>query len=189
VSYILQNRSDEAQKLLEGLISAHPRFEPAYKALGECYEGAGNATRMVELGKELQKLNPRNPQGWYLEGAGLLQEGRATTSSSLDEAMAALQKTIALEPSHVRAHFLLARALQEAGDANLAIAELQETLRLDPDHERAHYVLAQLYQKTGDTQRARSEFEKHKQIKERDRNMQYRRLLISIRDEGGEERK
>jgi Tfp pilus assembly protein PilF len=60
-------------------------------------------------------------------------------------------------------------------------------LAIDPDHERAHYVLARLYQKKGDTEKARVEFDRHNRIKERDRNMQYRRLLISIR-EGGEVR-
>ena len=86
VSYILQNRSDEAQRLLEGLIAAHPRFEPAYKALGECYEGSKNAKGLVDLGKALQQINPQNPLGWYLEGAGYLQEGRIE-SSPLDIAV------------------------------------------------------------------------------------------------------
>jgi Tfp pilus assembly protein PilF len=54
-------------------------------------------------------------------------------------------------------------------------------LSKDPDHERAHYTLARLYQKKGDLQNARLEFEKHKNIKVRDKNAQYRRLLISIR--------
>ena len=49
VSYILQNRRDEAQRLLEDLLAAHPRFEAAYKALGECYEDAANGERMVQL--------------------------------------------------------------------------------------------------------------------------------------------
>jgi tetratricopeptide (TPR) repeat protein len=183
ISYILQNRADEAQKLLESLISTHPRFEPAYRALGECYEGAGNSARMLELGRTLQIVNPSNAQGWYLEAAGLFQEGR-TGTPSLDGAIIALQKTIQLERSHTRAHFLLAKAFQEAGNYDRAIDELNQTLRLDPDHERAHYVLAQLYQRAGETQKARLEFEKHKQIKDRDRNIQYRRLLISIRDNG-----
>ena len=99
-----------------------------------------------------------------------------------------MRKTLQLDASNVRARFLLAKALQETGAEDLAIAELKQTLVIDPDHERAHYVLARLYQKTGDTERARLEFEKHRTIKERDRNTQYRRLLISIRDEGGAER-
>ncbi len=184
VSYILQNRSDEAQRLLEGLIAAHPRFEPAYKALGECYEGSKNAKGLVDLGRALQQVNPKNPLGWYLEGAGYLQEGRLE-SSPLDIAVNALRRALYLDPSNVRARFLLARALQETGAEDLAIAELKRMLAMDPDHERGHYVLARLYQKKGDTEAARLEFEKHKIIKVRDQKMQYRRLLISIRGEGG----
>jgi Tfp pilus assembly protein PilF len=74
--------------------------------------------------------------------------------------------------------------LQESGADQEAIAQLRETLRLDPGHERAHYVLGRLYQKMGQAEQARIELEKHKQIKERDRNAQYRRLLITMRDGG-----
>jgi len=62
------------------------------------------------------------------------------------------------------------------------IAELEQTLRIDPDHGRAHYVLARLHQKAGAAEAARREFDRHAQIKERDRNAQYWRLLISIRE-------
>ncbi len=181
VAYILQNRRDEAQRLLEALIGAEPRFEAAYKALGECYEDAGNAGRMVELGKSLQTVNPRNALGWYLEGAGLLQEGRIE-ATSLAGAMNALRNSLRLQPSNARAHFLLARALQESGADQEAIAELEQTLRIDPDHGRAHFVLARLHQKAGNTEAARIEFDRHSQIKKRDRDAQYRRLLISIRE-------
>lgn len=181
VAYILQNRRDEAQKMLEALIGAHPRFEAAYKALGECYEDAGNASRMVELGKSLQSINPLNALGWYLEGAGLLR-GARIGEASLDASTGALRTAVRLQPSYGRAHFLLARALQEGGAEQDAIAELEQTLRIDPDHERAHYVLARLYQKTGNAEAARREFGKHVQIKKLDTNAQYRRLLISIRE-------
>lgn len=183
VAYLLQNRREEAQHLLEALRVANPRFEPTYKALGECYEDSKNADGLLNLGRTLQTVNSKNPLGWYLEGAGFLQEGRIQ-SSSLDEAEAALRKSLQLDPSNVRAHFLLARALQESGAQDAAIAELKQVVRMDPDHERAHYLLARSYQKTGDTESAKVEFEKHKNIKARDQNAQYRRLLISIRDEG-----
>ena len=181
VAYILQNRRDEAQRLLESVIDAHPRFEAAYGALGECYEDAGNLKRMVELGKSLQSINPKNALGWYLEGAGLLHEGRIE-ATSLDGAARSLRTAVRLQPSNARAHFMLARALQESGEDTTAIAGLEQVLRLNPDHERAHYVLARLYQKAGKTDAARREFEKHARIKKSDRNAQYRRLLISIRE-------
>ena len=61
---------------------------------------------------------------------------------------------------------------------------MKQLLKMDPDHERGHYLLARLYQKSGDSESAKVEFEKHKNIKARDQNAQYRRLLISIREEG-----
>jgi predicted Zn-dependent protease len=181
VAYILQNRRDEAQKLLEGLIAANPRFEPAYKALGECLEDSGNATRMMELGRSLQSINPRNPLGWYLEGAGLLREGR-TGSDSLAAATKALRTASGLSPHDARTRFALARALQEGGADSEAVVELERVLQGDPDHERAHYVLARLLQKEGKTEAAKAEFAKHAQIKKRDANARYKRLLISIRE-------
>ena len=181
VAYLLQNRRDEAQRLLESVIDAHPRFEAAYGALGECYEDAGNLQRMVELGKSLQSINPKNALGWYLEGAGLLHEGRIE-ATSLDGAAKALRTAVRLQPSNARAHFMLARARQESGEDTAAIAGLEQVLRLNPDHERAHYVLARLYRKAGKTDAARREFEKHARIKKSDSNAQYRRLLISIRE-------
>jgi tetratricopeptide (TPR) repeat protein len=183
VAYLLQNRRDEAQHLLEAVRIANPRFEAIYKALGECYEDSKNADGLLDLGTTLQQVNPKNPLGWYLEGAGFLQEGRIEPSS-LDRAIAALRRSLQLDPSNVRSHFLLARALQETGAQDAAISELKQVLQMDPDHERAHYLLARLYQKSGDAERAKMEFEKHKNIKARDQNAQYRRLLISIREEG-----
>ena len=95
--------------------------------------------------------------------------------------MTALRTALRLPPSNARAHFALARALEESGADREAIAELEQTLRIDPDHGRAHYVLARLHQKAGNAEAARREFDRHAQIKERDLNAQYRRLLISIR--------
>ena len=43
VSYILMERRDDATRLLESLLAANSKFEPAYRALGECY-------RMPETG-------------------------------------------------------------------------------------------------------------------------------------------
>lgn len=180
VAYILQSRREEAQRMLEGLIAAHARFEPAYRALGECYEDLGNTDGMVALGKSLQSVNPRNPLGWYLEGAGLLREGR-TGTDALPAAVKALRAAIQLQPGFVRARFALARALQESGAGAEAIGELEQVIRLDPGHERAHYVLARLYQNAGKSEAAKVEFARHAQVNKRDANASYKRLLIEIR--------
>jgi tetratricopeptide (TPR) repeat protein len=181
VAYLMQNRRDLAQTILEDLSSAYPRLEPVYKALGECYEDAGNGQAMIALGRKLQQINPGNALGWYLEGAGLLR-GARVEGAGQDQAIAALRKSVGLDPSNSRARFQLARALDDAGQTGQAIEELKETVRLDPKHERAHYVLGRLYQKEGNTGLARQEMEIHRGLKENDKQAQYQRLLITVRD-------
>jgi tetratricopeptide (TPR) repeat protein len=180
VSYILQNRRDEAIVLLRGLISRDPRFEPPYGALGECYEDAGDAGALAGLGRKLQSVNASNPAGWYFEGAGLLRlvaQGEAT----LGPAVESLKSAVRRAPSSARYHFALAKAYQESGAYQPAIAELKRTLTLDSQHERAHYVLGRLYQRLGKPELAAAELKAHSMIKQQDRAAQYRRLLITSR--------
>ena len=180
VSYILMERRDQASQLLESLISTDSKFEPAYRALGECYEDAGNSAGLIELGAKLQGINPMNPVGWYLAGAGELKlagEGR----EHLDRAVLALQHGIALDPSSSRLHFTLAKAYREKEDDEGAMRELKETLRLEPQHERAHYVLGRLYKKLDNSALAARELELHSKIKTVDQTAQYQELLISSR--------
>ncbi len=184
VAHLMQNRRDLAQTLLEQLVAEYPRMEPAYKALGECYEDAGNEQAMIGLGRKLQEINPSNSLGWYLEGAGLLRGARIedrSESAPLQQALRSLRKSVELEPSNSRARFQLARALEESGDEGQAMEELKATVKIDPNHERAHYVLGRLYQKQGNAQLARQELEAHRNLKEKDKQAQYQRLLITIR--------
>ncbi len=176
VSYILENRREEATRLLEALIASNPKFEPAYRALGECYEDAGRGKAMVELGKRLQAIDSSNPTGWYLVGAGLLNES-VQDRYLLTSAIPALERAVALEPRSSRDHFVLGKAYEAEHNDPKAIAELKETIRLDPEHERAHYVLAQIYERMGEKQLAQAQFEAHNRIKKGERNAQYRLLL------------
>jgi tetratricopeptide (TPR) repeat protein len=176
VSYILENRREEATRLLEALIAWNPKFEPAYRALGECYEDAGRGKAMVELGRRLQAIDSSNPTGWYLEGAGLLNES-VQNQNLLTSAIPALERAVALAPRSSRDHFILGKAYEAERDYPKAIAELKETIRLDPKHERAHYVLAQIYERMGEKQLAQAQFEAHNRIKKGERNAQYRLLL------------
>jgi Tfp pilus assembly protein PilF len=156
-------------------------MEPAYRALGECYEDAGNWDGLTRLGKQLQAVNASNAGGWYLEGAGRLKNA-AEGSAPDREAITVLQHAAGLDPGSSRIHFMLAKAYQQAGHDELAVRELQETVRLEPRHERAHYVLARLYQKQGKRDLARQEMEAHSRIKAADRTAQYRALLITSRN-------
>jgi tetratricopeptide (TPR) repeat protein len=180
VALVLQNRRDEATNLLNTLVTAHPDFEPAYRVLGECHEDAGRTEDMVATGRKLQSVNPRNSYGWYLEGRGLLGESRAG-DTAVAPAIVALQRAIALDPNFARAHFHLARAYEQMGDSAQAELELKTTIRIEPQHPRAHYVLGMLYQQTDRKELAKTELALHRQLKEQDRQAEYRRLLIVSR--------
>jgi anaphase-promoting complex subunit 3 len=173
-------RREEASRLLESLIAADSRFEPAYRALGECYEDAGNWNGLVELGNKLQAINPKNPTGWYLVGAGGLKMAHEGPEH-LDASILALQHAIVLEPGSSRLHFTLAKGYQQQENYEAAVRELKETIRLEPKHERAHYVLGRLYKKLGQSALATRELELHSKIKAADRTAQYQALLISSR--------
>jgi tetratricopeptide (TPR) repeat protein len=180
LAYALQNRRDEATRLLVHLLEEHPDFEAAYRVLGECYEDASAFAEMLALGRKLQAVNPRNGFGWYLEGRarlGLARQG----DGALTHAIAALRQAVALEPEFARAHFQLARAYEENGQLEEAEGALRETLRLEPNHPRAHYVLGRLYQKLGQDDLARAELALHARMKAEDRQATYRRLLIVSR--------
>ncbi len=180
VSYILMERRDEASKLLEALLAANERFEPAYRALGECYEDAGNWQGLIDLGTKLQAVNPKNPVGWYQEGAGglrMVSQG----PQHLDRSIRVLQQGIVLDPNSSRLHFTLAKTYQEKENDEAALRELKETIRLEPQHDRAHYVLGRLYKKLGQGTLSARELELHSKIKAADRTAQYQALLISSR--------
>ncbi len=181
VSDILLGRRDDAIGILEPLLVSHSRYEPIYRALGECYEDTGNWDRLQALGKKLQALNGTNPLGWYFEGAALLRRA-AETDSPDPHAIAALERASTLDPSSERIHFALGKAYQQAGTDERAIEELKKTIELNPQHEHAHYVLARLYQKHGEMALAKAEMALHSKIKEQDRSAQYRRLLITSRN-------
>ncbi len=178
VSYILMERRDAASRILESLIATDSRFEPAYRALGECYEDAGNGEAMIELGKKLLAVNPNNPEGWYLTGAGGLRQA-GVGSEALDGSVQALFHAVALDSASSRAHFTLAKAYEQQGNYEAATRELKETIRLEPEHERAHYVLGRLYRKLDQPQLAAKELEIHGKLKATDRAAQYQALLIS----------
>ena len=176
ICYILEDRRTEAAQLLEKLIASDPTFEPAYRALGECYEDAGDGKAMVALGKKLQSVDASNPVAWYLSGAGSLKES-AQDQALLASAIADLRHAVNLDPASARYHFMLGKAFEEEHSDSEEIEELRETVRLDPDHPRAHYVLAQLYQRLGERQLAQAQFAAHNRIKGKERGSQYRLLL------------
>ncbi len=158
ISYMLQNRTNEAIGILEQLHTGYPNWDPVDRALGECYEATGHWSSMIQLGQSLQLREPGNAFGWYLEGAAR-GEIAYKDGTRLTEAINALERAVALDPAASRYHFQLGKAFEEDKEFENAVRELKETIRLDPDNSSAHYVLAMAYKELGETKSATREFQ------------------------------
>jgi Flp pilus assembly protein TadD len=177
LAHILENGREDAVPILETIISKNPAYEPAYPVLGEAYQDLGRYEDSLRLGRILQRLNPANPKGWYIEGSALLELARRG-NAGIEKAAESLKRSLEIDPAFVRPRFLLARALLDQNQYGEAEDHLKILLQYDPEHGQAHYVLGQLYKKTGRLEEARVHIDKHRKMKEEERSGDYRRLLI-----------
>jgi hypothetical protein len=87
-----------------------------------------------------------NPQAWFAEdnlGELLLDSGK------IHEAIAHLDKSLAINPKSYDAHINMGRALAKLGRVREAIAHLETALAIAPKQSRALSELAELYPKVG----------------------------------------
>ena len=66
---------------------------------------------------------------WHLAEA-LIKSGADADAETIE----ALQKSIALNPTIARSHFLLGKVLMQRGRTGEAVQQLEEALRLDPEN-------------------------------------------------------
>jgi superkiller protein 3 len=85
-------------------------------------------------------------------GALLLKQGKK------DEAIAALQRAIELDPKNFEAHWALGRALLLSQRVTEAVENLKSAVLLAPYRSDAHYQLGLALQRLGRTEEAAREF-------------------------------
>src|SRR5207302_5183468 len=90
----------------------------------------------------------------YDEGMGFLE------AKKWGEARASLEGAVKEDPFSARAHFALARAMQEQGDAFHAITEYERAVDLRPNLYQALRALAGLYEQKGFRRKAAEALER-----------------------------
>ena len=105
---------------------------------------------------------------WFL-GEALSRSGAAPQSEEAHEAIEALTRSVAFEPSAPQPRVLLAKLLAANGNLDGAATHLTRALELDPGNTSATYQLAQIWQRKGDAVRARQLFAKVSQAKAEER--------------------
>lgn len=97
----------------------------------------------VPPGREAPELRPGSPEAQLRVGETLSALGRP------QEAIAALEATLAINPDYGAAHNSLGMALREAGRLDEALASCQRAVALDPGLVLAHFNVGNLLREKG----------------------------------------
>ena len=76
-----------------------------------------------------------------------------------DDALAALQKSVWINPYFSGPYILLGKAYMRKGDTAAAEGMLRQAIGYDPNNKAAHYMLGQFLQQAGRTEEAKRELD------------------------------
>jgi TolB-like protein/predicted Zn-dependent protease len=109
----------ETARLLKRALSLSPTDETVLSAAGSLTRTIGDGPRTIAIYEELVRRDPVNGSTWGSLGFGYMIFGRYA------DAIAALRRSLELEPDAVFAHENLGEALMLSGDLDGALAEMQ----------------------------------------------------------------
>ena len=109
---------------------------------------------------------PGDAFGWYLLGETSYRNGAAPGSRTFEQALAAAQKSVQLEPDFSLGRDLLSRLYLQQGDLKAAVEQSRLAFRADPRDQTALYHLILALRKSGDTGEVSALVEKLNVLKE-----------------------
>jgi tetratricopeptide (TPR) repeat protein len=137
-----------ALPLLEAAVRDHPEDLPAGESLGYVLGALGRPADALRAFELVLRTQPNRE--WSLSYVTLALVGL----QRLDDARAALQTTITINPWRSDYRLGLARVCFRAGDWAAAIAACREAIRLDPELSEARSLLVQCYLRSHEPERA-----------------------------------
>jgi len=135
---IANQRFADALPLLAKVVSFDPSNHQAYVLWVDCHTDMERFARAVELADEGLTRGIAPAELSIAKSEALTKLGR------YEEAAAAAQAALAIDPSSNEAVFALAEIELARGDAPAAIRIHQDLLRRDPQNEDVHYALLEL---------------------------------------------
>ena len=154
------HHTEEARKLYEQLVAAHPREHNVHYAYGIFLVALDQEAAVKEYDEELE-VSPTHVPALVEASFLYLKMGQLGTAE--DRA----RRAIKLEPDNYAPHNILGRVLMENGKTEEGIRELQLATKLAPSNPGAHFNLAQAYQQAGKKQQAGLEFATFEKLNKR----------------------
>jgi tetratricopeptide (TPR) repeat protein len=147
-AYLAAGRYAESESVFHELVAAGDPLPLGYVGLAQVLLRTGRAQEAAtELADAEKKLGPAFLLS-YFRGLALAR------AAEPEEALAAFQQAVRLDPKNAEAHANLGKTQLTLGHWNEAIPELREALRLDPGNTQAKRLLSQAYRRAGDAQNA-----------------------------------
>jgi len=146
---LTQGQYAEARESFEKAIAEHPEITLGYIALAQGYMRDGKDQEAATVLASARKKLPPNAMLEYLYGLVL------SHLSQPREAVAALQRSIALDSKIAESHYELGKLYLGQGDVQPARKEFEQVLTLAPQHANAHYQLSRIYSRLGEMKKSR----------------------------------
>ncbi len=151
-------RPEEALQVIERAMRLNPRHPPFYLwELGLAYNLTGRYTEAVTTQKEVISLSPNFPSA-YLQLAysylGQWVTQQSPTAQTLEPAVAAAQRALALNDSDYRLHIVLGCVYLYQQQYDQALAEVERGVELTSNEAGAYAALAQVLSSMGRTEEA-----------------------------------
>lgn len=134
-------------------------------ALGASTLESGDAVQAAAMFEKARSIDPGDARACYLYALALSRGSVANTDAIRTSAIAALRKSLELDPKDAASHALLGHFELAAGNSQSASREWENALKLDPDNAAALYQLSLLYRREGETARAGELLKRFEQLK------------------------
>ena len=137
-SYLALRRWNDAEASAHAVLDSDPHNPMAFLVLARCALRTGRAEQAAEAAADCIGLQFGNPEGHFLLGVALANQGR------FDEAVRPLENSLRLAPQFLRAQKILARVYRQLGQpeqAALCEAKSFATLRDVREKQKARQAL------------------------------------------------
>ncbi len=142
-----QNKPEEALPFLEEARRLDPENVLAKVNLGGAYILSGQHARAVPILEEAVAMEPEDAQIWVNLAAAYLGKLPFATREKRGKAIAALKRSLRIDPQGYSVHYNIALIYREQGDLEQAMYYFQEALRVNPEDEDAQRWLKRLQER------------------------------------------
>lgn len=164
IIYAMTGRYEESEKTFLAASHNDAVRGPALAGLGLTYIQKGDMNEAVATLRERAKQVPDNAAVQYLLGEALIRTGIGPADAEYAQAIAALEKSVRLNPRFVHSRVDLAKLYIRENRNAEGIRELRTAIELDPTKVQAFALLAATLKKEGKAEEAAPMFAKVREL-------------------------